>query len=289
MGESIYITEYLFVKNGVYIPELFTIGKRCSKCKEIKPLEEFAKDRRCRDGRGARCKECVRIYQQRWAESSKNRPYVVYENGKKTCSKCGEEKNISEFPRDSKSRDGLHSWCKQCVYSVNLQRYYDNYDEHRARNKRYYEEHKETHSMRSREWAKRNPEKRRRIKRRWRNKHREAVKRSGRRRYRQNREARILSSRNYILRKRGLLGSFTTEQWDVLCELVDNRCLCCGGRTSLTVDHIIPITWGNSSNWIDNIQPLCLSCNAAKGNRHDTDYRPDHIKEWARTEMEGVT
>ena len=32
----------------------------------------------------------------------------------KLCTKCGCEKDVSDFPRRSAVRDGLSSWCKQC-------------------------------------------------------------------------------------------------------------------------------------------------------------------------------
>jgi hypothetical protein len=32
----------------------------------------------------------------------------------KTCRKCGEEKEAAEFPRNSRTRDRLSSWCKSC-------------------------------------------------------------------------------------------------------------------------------------------------------------------------------
>lgn len=32
----------------------------------------------------------------------------------KTCTKCGEEKPVSEFPRQSVARGRLHSWCRKC-------------------------------------------------------------------------------------------------------------------------------------------------------------------------------
>jgi len=59
-----------------------------------------------------------------------------------------------------------------------------------------------------------------------------------------------------------------------------HTCLCCGKRepeVDLQADHIIPVAWGTARgaiNYISNIQPLCGSCNARKGNHHATDYRP---------------
>ena len=81
--------------------------------------------------------------------------------------------------------------------------------------------------------------------------------------------------------KSGLEGHYTAEHFTELCELSNNRCVCCGKKRKLTADHIIPITWENSNNFITNIQPLCKSCNSAKGNHHDTDYRTEEMILWA--------
>jgi 5-methylcytosine-specific restriction endonuclease McrA len=70
---------------------------------------------------------------------------------------------------------------------------------------------------------------------------------------------------------------FTFEEWLALLEFYGHRCLRCGSRESLSVDHVIPLSLGGS-NSIDNIQPLCERCNSLKS---DTiaDYRPSHSRE----------
>lgn len=49
------------------------------------------------------------------------------------------------------------------------------------------------------------------------------------------------------------------------------ECLCCGSFNNLTVDHVIPICKGGSSE-DENLQTLCRKCNNLKGNRI-RDYR----------------
>jgi 5-methylcytosine-specific restriction endonuclease McrA len=76
-------------------------------------------------------------------------------------------------------------------------------------------------------------------------------------------------------RKKGAEGSYTAAEWEALKARYHYCCLCCGEQEpaiKLTVDHIVPISKGGA-NVIDNIQPLCRSCNARKYARH-IDYRP---------------
>jgi 5-methylcytosine-specific restriction endonuclease McrA len=57
---------------------------------------------------------------------------------------------------------------------------------------------------------------------------------------------------------------FTGEEWLALVEASGGRCLSCGDRGDLTVDHIRPLGRGGS-NTIENVQPLCSECNGIKG------------------------
>jgi hypothetical protein len=72
-----------------------------------------------------------------------------------------------------------------------------------------------------------------------------------------------------LARKKNAKGSFTLDEWQRLTELSVKSCVCCGRREpeiKLTIDHIKPLIYGGS-NSIDNIQPLCLSCNCKKNTK----------------------
>jgi 5-methylcytosine-specific restriction endonuclease McrA len=70
-------------------------------------------------------------------------------------------------------------------------------------------------------------------------------------------------------------GTYATEEWDRLLEQYE-RCPGCLRRWAdipplasgvvVTVDHIVPISLGGA-NSVENLQPLCYSCNSRKGAR----------------------
>lgn len=71
-----------------------------------------------------------------------------------------------------------------------------------------------------------------------------------------------LRARRYA-REKGADGSHTLEQWNELKSRYNFRCAHCGKEAPLTKDHIKPLSLGGT-DYIDNIQPLCRSCNSKK-------------------------
>lgn len=51
-----------------------------------------------------------------------------------------------------------------------------------------------------------------------------------------------------------------------------SMCLKCGAQDRLEVDHIVPVSLGGS-NYLNNLQILCRTCNASKLNKNANDYR----------------
>ena len=77
--------------------------RRCSYCKEYKPLSEFHKDRNKKYGVGYVCKECMKTYK------AKYKPVT-----EKYCSVCHELKPASEYTPHLHVASRLSPRCKQC-------------------------------------------------------------------------------------------------------------------------------------------------------------------------------
>lgn len=73
-----------------------------------------------------------------------------------------------------------------------------------------------------------------------------------------------LKARRYA-KERNAAGCHTLNEWNRLKESYGNVCAFCGSNNKLTKDHIIPLS-KNGTDYIENIQPLCKSCNSKKHN-----------------------
>jgi 5-methylcytosine-specific restriction endonuclease McrA len=59
-------------------------------------------------------------------------------------------------------------------------------------------------------------------------------------------------------------GLFTEAEWRAIVKRQSGRCAHCERKTTLTMDHIVPLSAGGC-NFAYNIQGLCGPCNSAKG------------------------
>jgi 5-methylcytosine-specific restriction endonuclease McrA len=186
----------------------------------------------------------------------------------KRCSRCRKVKSIAEFRKGGKGTrgDGFYAYCKECSREYDKNRRIQNPEATRAKRHRYYIRHKADCYRRNAEWVKNNPERKQKINQRYNETHpgaNVAAVRDWRHRnpsktqhYRRTRRA----------REHGAEGNYTEKEWIDLCNKYNNRCAACGKPAKLTVDHIVPLIQGGT-NYIENIQPLCRSCNSRKFTR----------------------
>jgi 5-methylcytosine-specific restriction endonuclease McrA len=174
---------------------------KCIVCGQVKPVEDFPKDRHCKKGHRSDCKKCY--------------------NARKMASRGGPNPRKLKTARQLKKRR-------------------DQY------NRDYYRQKQDDLKERARQYRQKN---------------RDIVLERDRVRKARNRAKSF-----------GITEHFTLEQWLNLRKLCGEKCVSCKEAKPLTVDHIVPLSEGGS-NTIDNIQPLCKSCNSSKLKKVK-DYRP---------------
>lgn len=101
------------------------MSKTCSRCGEVKPLDEFNKDRTARDGRRTCCKPCYSAYGRERRNANRERLRSVDDsNVAKKCRDCGAHKPAADFHRSPSALDGRQSQCKLCTRARHLMRQY---------------------------------------------------------------------------------------------------------------------------------------------------------------------
>jgi 5-methylcytosine-specific restriction endonuclease McrA len=166
--------------------------------------------------------------------------------GTKTCRLCGEEKPYTQFKKNRHSSFGVEGRCKACINSARQTA--EQREKKRQINKRWYE--KNTIRVRAywQQWYEKNVRRRKEYCHQYHIKHPEKARNSE---YR----------RRVCIRKAAT--SYTQSEWEELCARYGYMCLSCRQSKPLEVDHVVPLSKGGS-NSIENIQPLCQSCNRRK-------------------------
>lgn len=220
----------------------------------------------------------------------------------KKCKKCGEVKDVLKFPKEQRNLCGYAGTCKECEEARKRAAYFANKQMCNARSKEWSVNNKEKVVNYRKDYREKNSDKLIQESAKWREDNKEAVKESSRK-YRdknknkiaaafllwmnankekyieakktwaKNNQDKILEySRNRRALVKGSAGKITNSEWLDVCNKYGNKCLCCGkADTKLTLDHVIPLSKGGG-NSIENVQPLCFSCNSKKGTKH-IDYR----------------
>jgi 5-methylcytosine-specific restriction endonuclease McrA len=248
-------------------PKIQKIAKRCSHCKELKNIDEFAETVYTLDGRLHHCRLCQSSYDRKFV----GQPKIELDG--KECTRCGLWKPIEEFARASRNSDGRQDWCDVCrsLYRD------ENRIAVRARNARYSSEHKEEVRERHKEYYQENRDF-------WLDRAKENFQK-----FKGTPEYYAYTARKNSRRRARTLAvenTLTADERVLILELQDYKCLACGSEfdprprssKSLTWDHIIPLSKGGGLTFA-NTQALCWGCNTRKGDK-TIDYRtwnPDAI------------
>lgn len=243
-------------------------GKKCTKCEKVRCLGDYTKDKRLKSGLKSECRICARKANKKWRTNNKeyntarqkawNEAHVEHNR------KIRKEYLEKNKDRLKEYRTRYSSENAERLRKNTLEYYYQHRDRqiHLKKVRRQNKDVKELEKKKWKEYSLKNREKLNLNSLKWgqNNRHRHAVSESMRR-----------------TRKRGNGGSYTVAEWEELKAKYNYACLCCGRREPeihLHADHINPVALGGPSN-IDNIQPLCKSCNSSKGKKF-IDFRPQN-------------
>lgn len=242
-------------------------GRVCTRCNEYKLFTEFNKARNGTYGYESLCRRCKKqkYFENRDVRLERNRRYYQQTRVK-----------WLEYHREYRETH------REEIKDYHRNRYAENRDQIRAERRQWARENPD----RIKRWKHndyvRNRDRHREAGRKWRNDNPDKSRDSSRRAYRKDiQKSRMRAISKHHRRRAQLLGrgSYTVYEWQAMCDWFGNVCLCCGiGDTLLTVDHVVPVIH-HGVNTIDNLQPLCLSCNSRKGAK-TIDYRdPDSLAE----------
>jgi 5-methylcytosine-specific restriction endonuclease McrA len=169
----------------------------------------------------------------------------------KTCSKCSETKPLDRFSKNRGKRDGLQVHCKACEAATGAAWYAANRERQAATGAAWHAANREQKAETNAAWYAANREQKAATSAAW---------------YAANPEKVKAIQQRRRARKANAAGTFTSEQWLARLAYHENKCVYCGSREDLQIEHQIPLARGGT-NWSSNLVPACGTCNRSKGTK----------------------
>jgi len=217
--------------------------KICSKCKRELTIDNFAKGNG-KDGFSYWCKICTRQSNQEY-----NRQYR--QDNKVTIAEYGKQ-----YKRDN----------KEVVAEQMKQWHFDNKVAVAKRNKQWRQDNKEIIAEKTKQYQQDIKEHLTKYRKQYRQEHLEICVKYGKQYRQDNKEEFRMHKQRRRARERLLPHTLTVLQWESIKEHFNNKCVYCGQTEKLTIEHFVPVSkFGELT--INNIIPVCSSCNSSKGNR----------------------
>lgn len=227
---------------------------------------------------------------------------------KRTCTACNIEypATTEHFYTDkSVKSDGLASKCKLCrtkqlssyretnrddinkrareAYTANIDKQLarrkeyreQNREKLRARGLKYYDNNKERFAQTGKLYRDLNPDKVRDRHQVYYSKNSSSLKTSGKiwSQSERGKLSKNLSSQRRRNARKSVPTNFTANDWELCIDNFNGECAYCGKAKKLTYEHFVPLSKGGEFT-INNIIPVCDSCNKSKNNRNFFDWYP---------------
>ena len=207
----------------------------------------------------------------------------------RVCVRCGDEKPLEEFRRNSRHRTGYDNVCVICNRAIvrawqkanpekraaTLRKWRsdpDNLERARADSRARYAADPKIREQK-RQWQRENAEKRKEIVRRSDEKNRDKRRAYNRARRAQERVQRReqlrrwkAENREWVAEQNRVRRSATPETVEYGALILRDPCCYCGGRDRMELDHIEPIKDGGVNDWT-NLTVACKRCNRRKSSR----------------------
>lgn len=233
--------------------------KTCTECLKSKPLDQFYRRSRSKDGHATKCIECAKAYKKQFyaenAERIKAEVKAYYaENAEARCAYT--RQYYADHVEECRARDVVYR-------EKNRQAINERCRDYRARNSEkvkasqavYRENNRERRREEFRRWRLENPDKMRLAKTRWKQNNSEKVLES----------ARICGNRRRARKAEVPSIKFTADDLRQRWEYYGHRCYLCRKPANQT-DHVKPLGKGGA-DMLCNLRPICGDCNSRKNDR----------------------